>query len=81
MRRVRRLVPVVTVAEWERYNRDRHCYEPVASLPLPAITETGDLLQGLHLASLEEVLSHFGEGSVQRKRDGTRRGIVEVQEA
>jgi hypothetical protein len=41
-------------------------------VPLPSITETGDLPQGLHRASLEEVLSQFGEGSVQRKLVGMR---------
>jgi hypothetical protein len=41
-------------------------------VPLPSITETGDLPQGLHRASLEEVLSHFAEGSVQRKLVGMR---------
>jgi hypothetical protein len=41
-------------------------------VPLPAITETGDLPQGLYRASLEEILTRFGEASVQRKLVGMR---------
>lgn len=41
-------------------------------MPLPTIIETGDLPQGVHRASLEEVLSLFGEGTVQRKLVGMR---------
>jgi hypothetical protein len=41
-------------------------------VPLPAITETGDLPHGLHRASLEEVIGQFGEGTVQRKLVGIR---------
>ena len=41
-------------------------------MPLTAIIETGDLPQGVHRASLEEVLSQFGEGTVQRKLVGMR---------
>ena len=36
-------------------------------MPLPPISETGDLPQGLHRASLQEVLDQFGQGTVQRK--------------
>ena len=41
-------------------------------MPLPAITETGDLPQGVHHASLEEILSQFAETTVQRKLVGMR---------
>ena len=41
-------------------------------MPLPRIIETGDLPQGVHPASLEEVLSQFGDGTVQRKLVGMR---------
>lgn len=41
-------------------------------MPLPAITETGDLPQGVHPASLQEVLNRFGEGTVQRRLVGMR---------
>jgi hypothetical protein len=41
-------------------------------VPVPAITETGDLPQGLYRASLEEILTRFGEASVQRKLVGMR---------
>jgi hypothetical protein len=39
---------------------------------LPAITETGDLPQGVHRASLEEALSQFGEATIQRRLVGMR---------
>ena len=41
-------------------------------MPLPAITGIGDLPQGVHRASLAEVLSQFGEATVQRKLVGMR---------
>ena len=41
-------------------------------MPLPPITETGDLPQGVHRASLHEILDRFGEGTVQRKLVGMR---------
>ena len=41
-------------------------------MPLPAITETGDLPQGVQRASLEEVLSQFGEATIQRRLVGMR---------
>jgi len=41
-------------------------------VPLPAITETGDLPQGVHRASLEEALSQFGEATIQRRLVGMR---------
>ena len=41
-------------------------------MPLPAITETGDLPQGVHRASLEEALSQFGEATIQRRLVGMR---------
>jgi len=41
-------------------------------VPLPPIAQTGDLPQGVHRASLREVLNHFGEGTVQRKLVGMR---------
>ena len=48
-------------------------------MPLPAITETGDLPQGVHRASLEEVLNQFGEATVQRRLVGMRlRRIYEL---
>jgi len=48
-------------------------------VPLPAITETGDLPQGVHRASLEEVLNQFGEATVQRRLVGMRlRRIYEL---
>ena len=45
-------------------------------MPLPAITETGELPQGLHRASLGEILTQFGEGTIQRKLVGMRLGRV-----
>ncbi len=36
-------------------------------MPLPPLTENGDLPLGLHLGSLREVLDRFGVGSDQRK--------------
>jgi hypothetical protein len=41
-------------------------------MPLPAITETGDLPQGVHRASLADVLNQFGEATVQRRLVGMR---------
>lgn len=41
-------------------------------MPLPSIAETGDLPQGVHGASLQEVLNHFGQATVQRKLVGMR---------
>ncbi len=41
-------------------------------MPLPAITETGDLPQGVHRASLQEVLNQFGQATVQRRLVGMR---------
>jgi hypothetical protein len=41
-------------------------------VPLPAITETGDLPQGVHRASLLEVLGQFGQATVQRRLVGMR---------
>jgi hypothetical protein len=34
---------------------------------LPPFTGAGDLPQGVHRATLEEVLDHFGQSTVQRK--------------
>jgi hypothetical protein len=39
---------------------------------LPAITETGDLPQGVHRASLQHVLNQFGVATVQRRLVGMR---------
>jgi hypothetical protein len=41
-------------------------------VPLPPIAETGDLPQGLHHASLQEVVDQFGQATVQRKLVGMR---------
>ena len=41
-------------------------------MPLPPIADTGDLPQGVHHASLQEVLSHFGEATIPRKLVGMR---------
>ena len=41
-------------------------------MPLPAITETGDLPHGVHRASLQEVLNQFGQATVQRRLVGMR---------
>lgn len=41
-------------------------------VPLPSLRDTGDLPEGVHSASLREVLSRFGESSVQRKLVGMR---------
>lgn len=41
-------------------------------MPLPPIAQTGDLPQGVHRASLQEVLNYFGEATVQRKLVGMR---------
>ena len=50
-------------------------------MSLPAITETGDLPQGVHRASLQEVLNQFGEAKVQRRLVGMRlRRVYELAE-
>jgi hypothetical protein len=36
-------------------------------MPLPDYAESGDLLPGIHPASLEEVVSRFGQGTAQRQ--------------
>lgn len=36
-------------------------------MSLPAITETGDLPDGVHRASLQEILKRFGQATVQRR--------------
>lgn len=41
-------------------------------MPLPRITETGDLPQGVFRASLNEILNQFGRGTLQRKLVGMR---------
>ena len=41
-------------------------------MPLPPIAETADLPQGVHLASLQEVLNQFGQATIQRKLVGMR---------
>jgi uncharacterized protein DUF6932 len=41
-------------------------------VPLPPVAETGDLPQGVHLASLQEVLNQFGQATIQRKLVGMR---------
>jgi len=41
-------------------------------VPLPSIAESGDLPQGVHPASLQEVLIQFGQATRQRKLVGMR---------
>ena len=41
-------------------------------MPIPSIAETGDLPQGVHPASLQEVLIQFGQATRQRKLVGMR---------
>ena len=41
-------------------------------MPIPPIAETGDLPQGVYHASLNEILSHFGQATLQRRLVGTR---------
>lgn len=41
-------------------------------MPLPLIADTGDLPQGVHPASLQEVLNHFGQATNQRRLVGMR---------
>jgi len=41
-------------------------------VPIPPVAETGDLPQGVHLASLQELLNQFGEATIQRKLVGMR---------
>ena len=51
-------------------------------MPLPPIAQTGELPQGVHPASLQEVLVHFGAGTVQRKLVGMRlRRVYELAAA
>jgi len=45
-------------------------------VPLPRLTENGELPLGVHLASLREVLDRFGVGSDQRKALALRLGRV-----
>jgi hypothetical protein len=50
-------------------------------MPLPPIGE-GDLPQGVHQASLHEVLNQFGQGTIKRKLVGTRlRRVYELAAA
>ena len=48
----------------------------------PEFNHNGDLPVGIHEATLDEVLQHYGDQEAlehwQIKRDKTRRGIVEV---
>ena len=52
-------------------------------MPLPDFNEFGDLPEGRHLASLDEVLARFGSGTSQRQgvTDRLRRiySLVQVQ--
>jgi hypothetical protein len=41
-------------------------------MPLPHFEKTGDLPEGLHLATLEEVLARFGTGSPRRRAVASR---------
>ena len=41
-------------------------------MPLPAFTETGDLPQGVHQASLREALERLASATLQRKVVGMR---------
>lgn len=41
-------------------------------MPLPALTETGDLPAGVHAADLGLVLRRFGAGALQRRSVGLR---------
>src|SRR5436190_603129 len=36
-------------------------------MPLPVLTQSGELPPGVHRATLSEVLERFGQGSVQRR--------------
>jgi hypothetical protein len=44
-------------------------------MALPEFTEAGNLPEGIHVATLQEVLRRFGNGSLQRRRvaDDSRR--------
>jgi len=51
-------------------------------VPLPPIAETGDLPQGVHYASLQEVLNQVGQATIQRKLVGMRlRRVYELAAA
>jgi hypothetical protein len=41
-------------------------------MPLPEFTATGDLPEGIHPATLQEILDRFGEGTSQRVNIGGR---------
>ena len=41
-------------------------------MPLPPTAKTGDLPQGVHQASLQEVLNDFGQATIQRQLVGMR---------
>jgi hypothetical protein len=52
-------------------------------MPLPPFNESGDLPPGVHAATLEQVVGRFGGQEAfiaywQVKRDGEKRGIVEM---
>ncbi len=47
-------------------------FESLQLLPVPSFTETGDLPQGVHRASLREVLEQFAQSTLQRKIVGMR---------
>ena len=44
-------------------------------MPLPNLNREGELPEGVHQATLDEFIAGW-----QVKRDGTRRGIIEVRE-
>jgi uncharacterized protein DUF6932 len=56
----------------QRYNGGHHRSPSPSFVPLPSIAETGDLPQGVHHASLREVLIQFGEATTKRKLIGMR---------
>lgn len=45
-------------------------------MPLPELTDSGDLPLGVHRASLQETLARFGCGSFQRVAVGERLGRI-----
>jgi predicted nucleotidyltransferase len=55
-----------------RYNRGRLSSEWLYFVPIPSFAEAGDLPQGVHYASLREVLEHFAQSTSRRKIVGMR---------
>ena len=48
-------------------------------MPLPNLNHEGELPEGIHSATIDEVIAQFGSGTEQRIIVNERRGIIEVR--